>query len=223
MKFVYPLKNESFSSNSGFGQRNNANHTGIDLKANSGTRVLASLPGTVVQSDDANTSYGGYILIKHDLDGETYYTRYAHLRNRYKNFSDKVSAGEQIGESGGASTDRNRGNATGPHLHFELLNDKRQPIDPEPYLKSGEIGVGDSKEENKNKISSDDTQDNTRFSSVDKFAKDVTKKIMSPGKKLMNLYNPIALAGSLGAGVKTESDIPKDIVEEVTRFKELIK
>ena len=153
MKFVYPLKNESFSSNSGFGQRNNANHTGIDLKANSGTRVLASLPGTVVQSDDANTSYGGYILIKHDLDGETYYTRYAHLRNRYKNFSDKVSAGEQIGESGGASTDRNRGNATGPHLHFELLNDSRQPIDPEPYLKSGEIGVGDSKEENKNKIS----------------------------------------------------------------------
>ena len=223
MRFVYPLKNESFSSNSGFGQRNNANHTGIDLKANSGTRVLASLPGTVVQSDDANTSYGGYILIKHDLDGETYYTRYAHLRNRYKNFSDKVSAGEQIGESGGASTDRNRGNATGPHLHFELLNDKRQPIDPEPYLKSGEIGVGDNKEENKNKISSDDTQDNTRFSSVDKFAKDVTKKIMSPGKKLMNLYNPIALAGSLGAGVKTESDIPKDIVEEVTRFKELIK
>jgi hypothetical protein len=223
MKFVYPLKNESFSSNSGFGQRNNANHTGIDLKANSGTRVLASLPGTVVQSDDANTSYGGYILIKHDLDGETYYTRYAHLRNRYKNFSDKVSAGEQIGESGGASTDRNRGNATGPHLHFELLNDSRQPIDPEPYLKSGEIVVGDNKEENKNKTSTDDTQDNTRFSSVDKFAKDVTKKIMSPGKKLMNLYNPIALAGSLGAGVKTESDIPKDIVEEVTRFKELIK
>jgi hypothetical protein len=75
----------------------------------------------------------------------------------------------------------------------------------------------------KNKTSTDDTQDNTRFSSVDKFAKDVTKKIMSPGKKLMNLYNPIALAGSLGAGVKTESDIPKDIVEEVTRFKELIK
>ena len=80
-----------------------------------------------------------------------------------------------------------------------------------------------AQEENKNKTSTDDTQDNTRFSSVDKFAKDVTKKIMSPGKKLMNLYNPIALAGSLGAGVKTESDIPKDIVEEVTRFKELIK
>jgi hypothetical protein len=223
MKFVYPLKNESFSSNSGFGQRNNANHVGIDLKANSGTRVLASLPGTVIMSDDASTSYGGFILIKHDLNGEIYYTRYAHLRNRYKNFSDKVSAGEQIGESGGASTDRNRGNATGPHLHFELLNDKRQPIDPAPYLKSGEIVVGDNKEENKNKTSTDDTQDNTRFSSVDKFAKDVTKKIMSPGKKLMNLYNPIALAGSLGAGVKTESDIPKDIVEEVTRFKELIK
>jgi hypothetical protein len=223
MDFIYPLKNESFSSNSGFGQRNNANHAGIDLKANSGTRVLASLPGTVVQSDDVSSSYGGRILIKHDLDGKTYFTRYAHLRNRYKNFGDKVSAGEQIGESGGASTDRNKGNATGPHLHFELLNGNKQSIDPEPYLKSGEIGVGDSKEENKNKISSDGTQDNTRFSSVDKFAKDVTKKIMSPGKKLMNLYNPIALAGSLGAGVKTESDIPKDIVEEVTRFKELIK
>lgn len=219
MKFVYPLKNESFSSNSGFGQRNNANHVGIDLKANSGTRVLASLPGTVVQSDDASTSYGGFILIKHDLNGEIYYTRYAHLRNRYKNFSDKVSAGEQIGESGGASTDRNRGNATGPHLHFELLNDKRQPIDPAPYLKSGEIVVGDNKEENKNKTSTDDTDD----TDVDKWANAATEKIMAPGRALINLYSPIALAGSLGAGVKTESDIPKDIVEEVTRFKELIK
>jgi hypothetical protein len=219
MKFVYPLKNESFSSNSGFGQRNNANHVGIDLKANSGTRVLASLPGTVIMSDDASTSYGGFILIKHDLNGEIYYTRYAHLRNRYKNFSDKVSAGEQIGESGGASTDRNRGNATGPHLHFELLNDKRQPIDPAPYLKSGEIVVGDNKEENKNKTSTDDTDD----TDVDKWANAATEKIMAPGRALINLYSPIALAGSLGAGVKTESDIPKDIVEEVTRFKELIK
>jgi hypothetical protein len=219
MKFVYPLKNESFSSNSGFGQRNNANHVGIDLKANSGTRVLASLPGTVVQSDDASTSYGGFILIKHDLNGEIYYTRYAHLRNRYKNFSDKVSAGEQIGESGGASTDRNRGNATGPHLHFELLNNNRQSIDPAPYLKSGEIVVGDNKEENKNKTSTDDTDD----TDVDKWANAATEKIMAPGRALINLYSPIALAGSLGAGVKTESDIPKDIVEEVTRFKELIK
>jgi hypothetical protein len=219
MKFVYPLKNESFSSNSGFGQRNNANHAGIDLKANSGTRVLASLPGTVIMSDDASTSYGGNILIKHDLNGEIYYTRYAHLRNRYKNFSDKVSAGEQIGESGGASTDRNRGNATGPHLHFELLNNNRQSIDPAPYLKSGEIVVGDNKEENKNKTSTDDTDD----TDVDKWANAATEKIMAPGRALINLYSPIALAGSLGAGVKTESDIPKDIVEEVTRFKELIK
>ena len=46
---------------------------------------------------------------------------------------------------------------------------------------------------------------------------------MAPGKKLINLYSPIALAGSLGAGVKTESDIPEDIMEEVSRFKELIK
>jgi hypothetical protein len=221
MEFVYPLKGESFSSNSGFGQRNNANHAGIDLKANSGTRVLASLPGKVVKSDDTNSSYGGLIVIRHDLDGDTYYTKYAHLRNRYKNVNDIVSAGEQIGESGGGPNDRNKGNATGPHLHFEFLNSNKQAIDPEPYLKSKEIDADDNNKE-KNKTSSDDVA-NTRFSSVDKWAKETAQKIMAPGKKLINLYSPIALAGSLGAGVKTESDIPEDIMEEVSRFKELIK
>jgi hypothetical protein len=168
-------------------------------------------------------NYGIEVDLRDNLNGEIYYTRYAHLRNRYKNFSDKVSAGEQIGESGGGPNDRNKGNATGPHLHFELLNGNRQAIDPTPYLKSGEIVVGDNKEENKNKTSTDDTQDNARFSSVNKWAKETAQKIMAPGKKLINLYSPIALAGSLGAGVKTESDIPEDIMEEVSRFKELIK
>jgi len=142
MEMTYPVSGESFKSNSSFGMRNNAKHKGIDLKADSGDRVVAALPGVVVKSDDTTDpkGYGGQILIKHDIDGKIFYTRYAHLRKRYVVTNETVSQGEKIGESGGGEDDPNKGRATGPHLHFELLDYGQTPIDPEPYLKGALIG-----------------------------------------------------------------------------------
>ena len=84
MELTYPVKGQEFKSNSDFGMRNGVRHKGIDLKAKSGTVILSVLPGTVVKSDDTSdpNGYGGQILIKHNVDGKTFFSRYAHLRKR---------------------------------------------------------------------------------------------------------------------------------------------
>jgi murein DD-endopeptidase MepM/ murein hydrolase activator NlpD len=136
MDLYYPLLNKSFEATSSFGQRGTGKHSGIDLKADSGTRVVSITDGEVFKSDDSSdpNGYGGQIVIKHLLNGKTYYSKYAHLRKRYVRVGETVTAGEKIGESGGGPNDPNKGRSTGPHLHFEILDGAKQPINPEPIL-----------------------------------------------------------------------------------------
>jgi len=88
-------------------------HTGIDLRAYTGTKVYAAKAGTVITSAKS-TAYGNYIVINHG-GGEA--TLYAHLNKRQVSVGDKVTAGQQIGLSG------NTGYSTAPHLHFEIIVD----------------------------------------------------------------------------------------------------
>ena len=143
MDLYYPLLNKSFETTSGFGQRGTGKHSGVDLKADSGTRVVSIADGEVFKSDDTSdpNGYGGQILIKHLLDGKPYYSKYAHLRKRYVRVGETVTAGEKIGESGGGPNDPNKGRSTGPHLHFEILDGGKKPIDPEPIL-TGAVALG---------------------------------------------------------------------------------
>lgn len=58
-----------------------------------------------------------------------YKTRYAHLKTYSVELGQRVKAGEQIGIMG------KTGNATGVHLHFEVLTPAGRFIDPELALK----------------------------------------------------------------------------------------
>jgi len=89
-------------------------HTGIDLAAQPGTRVLAARSGVVLGTGNTdvtcpNASFGKWIFIKHD-DGLS--TLYAHLSVIGVNTGDSVVTGQAIGYSD------TTGYATGPHLHF---------------------------------------------------------------------------------------------------------
>lgn len=222
MQLLYPLKGKSFNVTSGFGQRTSGNHKGIDLKADSGTPVVAIASGRVIKSDATSdpNGYGGQIVIRHSIDGETFYSKYAHLRKLEVTKNQSVSAGEQIGESGGGPNDPNRGRSTGPHLHFELLNSSSQVIDPTDYLKGatllgGALLLGKSLFD-KNE-DDDDTSEITKNSSTN-----IVTDLLSGFNKI---YTPIATLASL-KGISTpqkESKLSKSILEEIKNFKRLIK
>jgi hypothetical protein len=226
MDLYYPLLNKSFEKTSGFGQRGTGTHNGIDLKADSGTRVVSITDGEVFKSDDTSdpNGYGGQIIIKHSLGGKTYYSKYAHLRKRYVTVGEKVTAGEKIGESGGGPNDPNKGRSTGPHLHFEILDAGLRSFNPEPFLTGAAVlgGVallGSTLSKNKKTKTNDGDDEDGLSKNTSKSGFD---KVMD---KFLNVYAPVAALSSLKGLTtpKTESKIPKEVMEEIQNFKRLIK
>ena len=98
------------------------NHTGTDIAANTGTKIISSTNGEVVLSSSEG-DYGNHIKIQ---IGEVSVI-YAHCSKLYVKQGDKVTQGQEIAEVGST------GNSTGPHLHFEIrLNEVT--VDPEKIL-----------------------------------------------------------------------------------------
>ena len=102
-----------------------ARHAGIDLIAPFGTPVRAAAAGTVAFVG-WSSGYGYTVEVQH---GAGLSTRYGHLAGFLYGLhaGSPVQAGDLIGAIGAT------GNATGPHLHFELRIAGR-PIDPLPAL-----------------------------------------------------------------------------------------
>jgi murein DD-endopeptidase MepM/ murein hydrolase activator NlpD len=98
-------------------------HPGLDLVAPTGTAVLASAGGRVIQSGERN-GYGNAVDIRH---GNGIVTRYGHASKLLVHVGDYVMPGQEIAEVGST------GRSTGPHLHFEVIVDGAQ-INPKPYL-----------------------------------------------------------------------------------------
>jgi murein DD-endopeptidase MepM/ murein hydrolase activator NlpD len=88
-------------------------HSGIDLAAARGTPVRATLPGIARVLLSAG-GYGLHVIIDH---GGALTSLYGHLDTVIVATGDHVSAGETIGTVGST------GNASGPHLHFEIRRD----------------------------------------------------------------------------------------------------
>ena len=110
--FVKPLDGVISSK---YGQRETAtgdvpkNHTGTDIAANLGTKIVSATNGEVVLASEEG-DYGKHLKIQ---IGEVSVI-YAHCNKLYVKQGDKVSQGQEIAEVGST------GNSTGPHLHFEI-------------------------------------------------------------------------------------------------------
>jgi murein DD-endopeptidase MepM/ murein hydrolase activator NlpD len=85
----------------------------VDLGAPSGTSIHAAAAGTVIlaRTGGWNGGYGNYVILD---NGHGVETLYAHMSEVKAEVGSTVSAGEVIGYVGMT------GDATGPHLHFEV-------------------------------------------------------------------------------------------------------
>ncbi len=86
-------------------------HYAIDIAADYGTRVMAAASGTVIFAGWKNNGGGYQVWIAH---GSNLYTTYNHMSSITVGRGQSVSRGQQVGRVGQS------GNATGPHLHFEV-------------------------------------------------------------------------------------------------------
>lgn len=123
--FIKPVQG---TISSPFGYRGTAtgsvpkNHTGTDLAANLGTKIISATDGEVVLTSEEG-DYGKHLKIQ---IGEVSII-YAHCNSLYVKQGDHITQGQEIAEVGST------GNSTGPHLHFEIRY-QENCIDPQKIL-----------------------------------------------------------------------------------------
>ncbi len=98
-------------------------HAGIDFAAREGIPIYATGDGVVEQTKHSNVGYGNRIKINH---GFGYQTIYAHLSKIFVYEGEHIKRGQQIGTVG------NTGKSTGPHLHYEVIVNKKK-INPKHF------------------------------------------------------------------------------------------
>ena len=125
---IYPVSLEETYLSSTYGYRRDpisnkrTFHKGDDFAGNRGCDVYSTADGVVIESRRYGT-FGNYIEIDH---GNGYITKYGHLHSRDVSKGDVVNRGEKIGEIG------NTGRSTAPHLHYEILFNKKN-VNPSSY------------------------------------------------------------------------------------------
>jgi murein DD-endopeptidase MepM/ murein hydrolase activator NlpD len=101
-----------------------ANHTGIDFAGKIGAEIVAVADGVVTWSGD-RYGYGIMVEINH---GNGYSTRYAHNSENLVAVGDEVRKGQVVALMG------ETGRATGPNLHFEVLQSGRR-VNPVKFIR----------------------------------------------------------------------------------------
>lgn len=100
-------------------------HNGVDFKASTGTPVIATGSGIILEVEQNHEAHGKRIIIQHD---EIYQSAYSHLSKILVKKGQKIEKGDRIGLVG------NTGKSTHPHLHYEISK-KGEKVDPLAFVK----------------------------------------------------------------------------------------
>jgi murein DD-endopeptidase MepM/ murein hydrolase activator NlpD len=101
-----------------------ANHGGVDFAGKHGAEISAVADGVVTWSGD-RYGYGVMVEVTH---GSGYVTRYAHNSENLVDVGDEVKKGQIVALMGES------GRATGPNLHFEVLQNGRR-VNPVRFIR----------------------------------------------------------------------------------------
>ncbi|HYG27029.1 MAG TPA: M23 family metallopeptidase [Caulobacteraceae bacterium] len=99
-------------------------HAGVDIAAPSGYPVQAFADGVVTYAGYKG-GYGQMVEVAH---AEGIRTVYAHLGGLAVKPGAKVRVGDRLGQVG------NSGSSTGAHLHFEVRDRKKRPLNPSYFM-----------------------------------------------------------------------------------------
>ena len=113
-----------------YGARWGTMHWGIDLANRIGTPIVSAADGVVVEAGPAS-GFGLWVRVRH-TDGTI--TVYGHVDRILVRQGQAVKAGQQIATMG------NRGQSTGPHLHFEVWSGGVK-INPLLWLRSRGVQI----------------------------------------------------------------------------------
>ncbi len=109
-----------------YNQFGTTTHWGVDIGADEGTLVISTMAGEIVRSGwDGEYGMGWNVKV---CDGAEWCAVYMHLSQTLVSVGANIAAGDQIGFVGAT------GNATGPHLHYQINHPSGMPIDPYPTL-----------------------------------------------------------------------------------------
>lgn len=101
-----------------------ATHQGVDFAGKSGAEIVAVADGVVTWSS-SRYGFGKLVEINH---GNGYSTRYAHNSENLVAVGDEVRKGQTVALMG------DTGRATGPNLHFEVLQNGRR-VNPVTFIR----------------------------------------------------------------------------------------
>lgn len=116
----------------------NKMHRGTDFAAPMGTPIMASGSGVITRARWCGGG-GNCVKIKHN---STYETIYAHMKNFAREIKEgsRVKQGQIIGYVGST------GNSTGPHLHYEVVENGKKINSQKLKLPSGKTLKGKERE-----------------------------------------------------------------------------
>jgi murein DD-endopeptidase MepM/ murein hydrolase activator NlpD len=99
-------------------------HLGIDVWGTEGMNVYCPLDGTIhsFKFNEGDGNYGPAIIVKHDVDGETFFSLYGHLQKddlTGLQVGQTIKKGSLLCHLGGP----HENGKWPPHLHFQLIRD----------------------------------------------------------------------------------------------------
>lgn len=180
-------------------------HQGVDIAEKGVVLIRAAADGVVTRNGVLGT-YGNVVMIVHKINGKTYETNYAHLKNGSKMIvGQRVKQGDIIAYMG------NTGSSTAQHLHFEIhygrwATGQPNAVDPLHYLSFPEFR---ELQEKLNRIGYKLTVDGINGPNTKSAIKDFQKKqkILVDGNA-----GPVTLSAIAKEIVELNKPFPKPIV-----------
>ena len=124
---AYPTRGGKFRVSCPFGVKGpqwmSGWHQGIDFAGPEGEPVFAVADGVVLGAGIWGSAFGkDAVVIKHKFRFRSYYCVYGHMSASLVKAGQSVKLGQQVGKIG------KEGNASGPHLHFEMQKTPRWTV-----------------------------------------------------------------------------------------------